>query len=261
LGQVFIHTGRVAGQVNPLAPVTVVLRAAGGAEKARAMTAADAAGRFEARLADGAGQAVASEAGDVVTLEVGTEEPAITVEPLSFDFAPGSGGVQGRAPAGRIVQLILRLADGRFYQLPREVAADGTFTFGAGDVPARATWRLEDVTDIRVVLPTPNGHQIIDQTADFEAPVGAPSGPRIFLPVSVRSARLGVATAAVAASPAGAAGPKPARDSLARSRRPDAWPQARWLGRSDLPLARPDARRWLEGGLLRARWTVPPVAR
>jgi hypothetical protein len=120
------------------------------------------------------------------------------VEQLSFDWSPGGPPVVGQAPRGRAVQVLLRLADGRGLTIPRTVDAAGTFRLGAEDVPPRATWAWTDVVAVRVVLPTADGHQIIAQTEDFEAPP-APARRPVYLPIAYAKGR-GAATAALGKS-------------------------------------------------------------
>ncbi|MFN8423045.1 MAG: hypothetical protein U0470_06530 [Anaerolineae bacterium] len=118
LAQVFIHADRVAGRANPLADVTVVVAAADGTERARAAVKADADGRYEARLTDPAGKALAIAAADVVTVQAAAETPKVTVEPLSFDWSPGVREIVGSAPAGRTVQVTVRVQNGATYTMP-----------------------------------------------------------------------------------------------------------------------------------------------
>jgi hypothetical protein len=194
LGQVFIETDRVAGATTTLAPVTVRLAGPSGDSRATVQTAADAEGRFDTHLAGADGAAAVIHAGDRVALTSGTDAVTVTVEPLSFDWSPGESLV-GQAPAGRAVAVELKLAYGRVLSIPRIADTRGQFVFGAADVPPRASWTWDDVAAVRVVLKTPEGHEIISQTDDFEA-TAAPRGMAIFLPIAHRGqARV---TAAVA---------------------------------------------------------------
>lgn len=184
LGRIFIHHERVAGRANPLDAVTVILRSAGGTERARAVVKADENGFFDVRLTDAGGKAVTIAAGDSVLLQAPTEAPEIRVEPLAFDWSPGGSPLVGQAPPGRTVQVVLRLASGQFVSIPRQADASGTFRFSAGDVPPRATWSYAEVVALRVVLETANGHQIIDQTDKFETrSEPGPDNRTVYLPM------------------------------------------------------------------------------
>jgi hypothetical protein len=202
LARVFIRTDRVTGRTNPLAPVSLVLSAADGSERARATVTASPTGGFSASLVDATGEAVASNAGDTLRCETAGEAVTVPVEALSFDWSPGGGAVQGNAPANREVELLLRLQDGRVLSTPRQTDAGGRFSFAASDVPPRGGWTMADVEAIRLVLTTANGHQIIDQTADFEGGPG-PSGPRpIYLPIASSNRRAAAAAQALPVAPA-----------------------------------------------------------
>jgi hypothetical protein len=203
LAQIFIHHDRVTGRVNALDGVTLVLKGPGGAERSRAQLTAGPTGRYDVRLKDAGGQPVTIAAGDVVTLQTSTEAPEVIVEPLSFDWSPGHPLV-GQAPAGRTVDVILRLANDDFVSIPRPVDANGSFRFTAADVPPRAGWTYDDVVALRVVLETPGGHQIIDQTDLFETGPTQPDGHTIYLPMTYtpRRATLATATGATGRAPA-----------------------------------------------------------
>jgi len=183
LGRVFIRTARVTGQANTLQPITAILRSSGGAERGRFQTTASASGAFEGEFKTTAGAAVSSQPGDAVALQASGGEVIIPVEDISFDWSPGNTQLTGRAPAGRAIQLLLRLGDGRTFQIPRTADAGGGFRFTPDDVPPRADWSLRDVAGVRIVLTTPNGHQVIDQTASFEAGP-EPTRWKIFLPAA-----------------------------------------------------------------------------
>jgi hypothetical protein len=133
------------------------------------------------------------------------------------------------------VQVLLRLADGQVLTIPRTADAAGTFRLGAEDVPPRATWAWTDVVAVRVVLPTPAGHQMIAQTEDFEAPAGPTRRP-VYLPIAYAKGR-GAAVAAVgvpADSGPGTGVVATAPRSAARARVLNAAPALRrafgWLG-------------------------------
>ena len=197
LAQVHIHTDRVAGRANPLDDVTVIVKAADGTERGRGTGKADESGQFDVRVKDAAGGAVTMNAGDTVTLQAPAESPVVPVEPLSFDWSPGATDLVGNAPAGRTVQVVLRLRSGAVYAIARTADSTGAFRFGAADVPPRAGWAMGDVAAVRIVLPTADGHQIIDQTADFETPDGPGPGERdgrtLYLPLGYSNRRGGLA--------------------------------------------------------------------
>jgi hypothetical protein len=193
-GQIFIDTDRVTGLTNSMAAVRLSLRGPGGAERAVATGAAGPLGGFDIRFPEAGGAPVVIRAGDVVALDAGGDHPEITVEPLSFDWSP-RGAVVGQAPGGRTVTVHLRLGDGRAYAMARPVDGAGRFTFGQADVPPRATWSIDDVVAVRVVLPTSAGHEIVSQTPDFEKPI-EPRVPTIYLPLTMRAYRLSGTTVA-----------------------------------------------------------------
>ncbi|MEO8082484.1 MAG: hypothetical protein ABI780_01545 [Ardenticatenales bacterium] len=206
LAQVYIHADRVSGRANALDGVTVMVAAADGTERARATVKADGDGAYDARLTDAAGKALTIQPGDVVTVQTATESPKVTIEPLAFDWSPGVSEIVGSAPAGRTVDLVLRVTGGRTYTIPLTVDAGGTFRFGATDVPPRAAWSMADVTGVRIVLPTAGGHQIIDQTADFDAPPGPGpdehDGRTVYLPIGYSNRRAAAVQANGADAPA-----------------------------------------------------------
>jgi|GEM_PF-2319559 len=198
LAQVHIHTDRTAGNANPLDDVTVIVKAADGTERGRGMGKADALSRFDVRVKDAAGSAVTVRAGDTVTLQAPAESPVVPVEPLAFDWSPGATDLVGTAPAGRTVQVVLRLRSGAVYAIDRTADSTGAFRFGAADVPPRGGWAMGDVAAVRIVLPTADGHQIIDQTADFETPAGPGpderDGRMLYLPLGYSNRRAGLAS-------------------------------------------------------------------
>lgn len=186
LARIFIHSDRVTGQANALDDATVILKGAAGQERSRATAAADGDGAFGLRLPEGAAGPERIEAGDIVTLQAGGQSADITVEPLSFDWSAGAP-IFGNAPAGRPVQLRLRLKSGATYSIPRQTDASGRFSFKDDEVPVRGGWTLADVAAVRLELSTPTGHLIIDQTPSWSAPPVARQ-PIIYLPAAFRGA-------------------------------------------------------------------------
>jgi hypothetical protein len=209
LGQVYIDRDRVSGTTDSAAPVTLQLATGHGTVRANASGASDADGRFDLHFP--AGTVIA--AGDVVTVTAAGDTAGITVEPLSFDWSPGEP-VVGSAPAGRTVSLDLRVVYAPTYwrvlTVALPVGPDGVFRFGPDEVPPRADWTWSQVDALRAVLTTGNGHQIIDQTDNFESAPAAP-GHAIYLPI----ARHGLAPAGVA--PASASQTSAPRASASRT--------------------------------------------
>ncbi len=198
--QIFIRTPVVAGQVNALDDVHLSLAAADATEKGAADVAANGFGQFAAALV-GAAEDVSSEAGDVLTLDAGGQRTTVTVEQLAFDWSPGLGEVTGQAPASRPVVMLLRLENNQFLSITLTADEFGTFRFTPADVPPRATWTMDDVVGVRVVLPMAGGHQVIDQTPSFvTGPEPEPAKPTIYLPTAMNQGR-NVAAAAVRAPP------------------------------------------------------------
>jgi len=179
LGQVYVHTERVAGRAMPQSRVAVTLSAPDGSPKGVAEAVTDANGRFDTRLADGSGAPAVSLPGDRVRLETSGETPDIEVEELRFDWSPGEP-IVGTAPAGREVRVTVALqGPSASFTLP--VAADGTFRLEAGDIPPRSAWSLGDIQGVRVVLETASGHEMVSETG--VAPPLPPERPHaIYLP-------------------------------------------------------------------------------
>lgn len=185
--RVHIRKDRVEGQANSLDAASAVLRAAGGQEQARGAAASDGDGAFDLRLKDAAGTARPIEAGERLLLDAGGQTIDLTVEPLAFDWSAGAP-IFGSAPAGRPVQLLLRLKSGASFSIPRQADAAGRFSFKAEDLPPRGGWTLDDVAAIRLEMPTTGGHLIIDQTPGWEGPGPDQRQPTIYLPAAYRGA-------------------------------------------------------------------------
>jgi hypothetical protein len=190
----YVRTPRVGGLANALDQVTLTL-SSGGSQTASAATAADGFGRFAADLADEVGAPVRMQPGDTLTATAGGQPVSVQVPDLSFDWSDAAGTVIGRAPAGSPVQLLLRLSWGQVLSIDLTADAAGGFKFGPSDVPPRATWDMDDVTAVRVVMPLPGGHRAIDQTAGFDSPGPQRPGNRIYLPSALKQGRAGAAPA------------------------------------------------------------------
>ncbi len=187
--QVHIDSDRVAGTANSAAALRADLRRAGAAT-ASGSAVADGDGRFGIGLQGPDGASARIQAGDVVALDTDGQVATVTVPTLGFDWSRGEP-VAGEAPAGTIVTLGLRLADGRRLDLRRETDSAGRWRFAAAEVPPRGGWTLDDITAIRATVTVAGGHQVIAQTDGFEAPdrpAPDPSagGRRIFLPRAVQ---------------------------------------------------------------------------
>ncbi len=172
--QVFIRSHRVTGRATPLSPVAAVLLDSRGARLAQGSAVADSDGRFELRLADDDAQPVLAEAGDHLRIEASGESPEIQVEPLDFDFSPS--GIEGMAPIGREVRLVLTLDDRRVMTLTRQSDDRGRWVFVPAMVPPRADWTFDQIEHVRAELETPGGHVIIAETA------GEARRPTVYLP-------------------------------------------------------------------------------
>jgi hypothetical protein len=121
-------------------------------------------------------QPVEAEAGDRLRLEASGESPVIEVERLDFDFSPS--GIEGTAPIGREVRLVLTLGDGRVMSLARQTDDRGRWVFVPAMVPPRGGWTFDQIERVRAVLETLNGHEIIAETG------GATRPPTLYLPWS-----------------------------------------------------------------------------
>jgi len=221
---VYIDEDRVGGVATALSPVSVVLRSSAGDERAQGAATAGPSANYQVRLAGASGEPVIIRASDVIELRATGMTETIAVEPLSFDWSPGAAAIAGSAPAGRAVQLQLRLESGAIMTIPLQADAAGALGFAAADVPPRAAWSLADVVGVRLTLGTPNGHAIVAQTVSFEPGPAGPRGPEpVYFPVahsgrravadlagdegpSGTGAKVRLGTAARAAVPAGAYG-------------------------------------------------------
>jgi hypothetical protein len=184
LGEVFVDTERVRGMTVGGGLVQARLMGPGGDLRAEVEGRADADGQFDLRFLDAGGEPIAIAAGDNVTLSAGGESPSVRVETLGFDWSRGDR-VVGEAPAGRPLQLDLKLEDGRLRSIEREADENGRFSFDVDELPPRGGWTLDDIVGLRLTMMVGGGHRIIAQTEDFDAPAVAPEpeGPStIFLP-------------------------------------------------------------------------------
>jgi len=189
LGQVYVGTERVGGRATPLSPVTVVLLSASGTERARATVVANADGVFDARFGSGANRTIIQPT-DKVRLDASGETPEIQVEKLAFDWSRGDPITLDAAPS-RLVVVTIAL-DGR-PSITFGITTDesGKWKFEAADVPPRAGWELKDITGVRAVVETANGHQIIAETGETTGPTPTPTPPgkKIYLPATLKTHR------------------------------------------------------------------------
>lgn len=202
LARAFIDTDRVTGITDSVADLALQLRASDGTELASVRAVSGPLGDFDARLRNAAGDPAAIAAGDVLVLDAAGDHAEIQIEPLSFDWGPGTA-IAGRAPADRAVAIHLRMRDGAVRTIDWQVDPDGRFAFGEDDVPPRASWSWSDVVGVRVVLTTPGGHQIVSQTESFEPPE-KPARATLYLPAVSRGgdgARSGSGAVGVDARP------------------------------------------------------------
>ena len=180
--QVFLGEDKVEGRAGPLAALGLRLLAPDGTERGATSVVADVDGAFLGRLVDGASEPVLIAPGDTLRLETAGEPEELVLENVDFDWSRDSALVDGSAPAGRTVVLLLRLEGGGVISIDRSVDGAGRFSFGENDVPPRAAWSMEDVVGVRVVLPTTGGHLLIRQTNSFENIGPGADGRAIFLP-------------------------------------------------------------------------------
>lgn len=174
LGQIYVRTENVGGRATPLTPVTIVVLAAGGAEKGRTVVTALSDGTFLGRVLNPGGAAISIASGDTVRLEAGAEVVTVPVEDLTFDFEPVNGMI-GSAPANRALMTTMRLYDGRTLRIPLTTDASGRFAYRAADIPPRSNWTFADVRMVRVVLPAQGGHEIIaEMTVQGTGPTPTP---------------------------------------------------------------------------------------
>lgn len=207
LGQVFVDTPRVTGKTQAGARLSFTLLDLDLQPKGRAEAMADANGGYEALILDPDGERLPMQAEDTLEIEQGGSVVArIVVEPLAFDWSRGEG-VFGTAKPSRQVLLQLKLDDGRLLNIPRVTSGNGQWGFGPLELPARASWGLDDVAAVRATIDTLDGHQIIFQTPGFEPDDPAPRPPTygLFLPWLSRGASS--RALALAGAPAERGGP------------------------------------------------------
>jgi hypothetical protein len=174
LGQAYVGQDRVAGRGSPMTAVSVTLHSASGTERARAAGRTDGDGAYEVVLRDAGGRSAVIGPGDRVALQAPGDAAELQVEPLAVQFQPGSDLV-GSAPAGRLVQVVLTLADGRVVSVGRRADAGGQVRYGAADVSPRASWSWSDVIGAQLVLRTPDGHQLIAEPGVPAVPTPTPT--------------------------------------------------------------------------------------
>jgi hypothetical protein len=188
LGQVYVGTDRVTGRATPLSEVTVVLLGSDGTtERARATVKVDSDGMFDARVKRSNNTVVIGET-DKVRLEASGETPLIQVEKLAFDWSQGDI-VTLEATANRAVVLSLAIKDLPDVVFTVTTDASGKYKFEAKDIPPRAGWTLDDITGVRAVIDTSNGHQIIASAGEDVVVPPPPKNPKVFMPITYRTIR------------------------------------------------------------------------
>ncbi len=163
LPRIFVHRDRVAGIGTPFDDLALDLYTSDGSLRARARTVVGADGHFDARFTDEAGRPISIQPGDELRVGATHESPIVPIEDLDFDF-DASRGLFGRAQPGREVDIEMTLHDGRSLALTRQADEDGWFWYTSDDILSRATWTLEDIVHVRLVLRSPNGHEIVAES-------------------------------------------------------------------------------------------------
>ena len=123
---------------------------------------------FGADVVDGAGVTITMEPGDTVRLAASGETAEIPVEELNFDWSPGTD-IAGQAEAGREVEIVMQLSDGRIIDVERSADDNGRIDYGAADVPPRATWSMADVVGVRMIITLDSLHQILAEAGDVSS--------------------------------------------------------------------------------------------
>jgi hypothetical protein len=194
LGQVYVHSDHVVGRAISGQPVAITVVGADGSEKGRATTIANTDGRFGADVVGTGGASVMILPGDTVGLVASGETVEIAVEELNFDWSPGTD-IAAQAEPGREVEIVMQLTDGRIIDVDRVAGSNGRLSYGASDVPPRATWSMAEVVGVRMIVTLDNDHQILAEAGDVSSiPLDPPvdtvdpgtNGLKIFMPFANR---------------------------------------------------------------------------
>jgi hypothetical protein len=162
-GLAYVGTDRLVGRAPPDASVELSLRAPDGTARYQGTVVADERGHFDLRLSEAGGAAIRLNPGDRINLMAGSDQAALTVEPLSFDYSP-EVGIQGQAPPERTLRLGLAFrqdSPGYFDYFDLRSDAAGRFTLLASDLSPRGPWTFTDVTAIDIALPQAGGHATV----------------------------------------------------------------------------------------------------
>ena len=153
--EALLGSAAVSGVTAPDAPVTLILRGAGGAEKGRAAVAAAATGgAFQVDLADPLNRPALILPGDRLAFRRGAESFELTIPNLSAEVDIGQDRVSGQAPAGAVLAVSARVL---FNTQTLAATADA-----AGHYLADFRGKLDIVGGSRVDLlfSYPEGHRV-----------------------------------------------------------------------------------------------------
>ncbi|MCE7938968.1 MAG: hypothetical protein DYG90_10375, partial [Chloroflexi bacterium CFX6] len=145
--RVWTDTRRIDGRTAALSDVRAVLWR-GGQVIASADATADAAGHYRLTPRDTAGAAAAPRSGDTVEVAASGARETVEVVPLSLDWSEGDGITIGTTPR-RVVEVELRLRDGRSIWLAAVADGAGAYRLRPADVPSRSTWSLSDIVRVQ----------------------------------------------------------------------------------------------------------------
>ena len=151
----------------PYTPAELVLRDDSGEARARlvAVTAGD--GRGSGQWIDAGGQPVASVPGDRILGAAGGDPVDILVEPLAFDYAPGTGIAVTASPGRSLALQLWRAADasGKGKGPELRLRTDDRGRYLLRQAPPRAGFRLDALTAIelsaRVAPDVPASHRLV----------------------------------------------------------------------------------------------------
>lgn len=145
--RVWTGASRIDGRAAALSDVRAVLWR-GGQVIAAADATADAAGHYRLTPRDADGATAAPRDGDAVEVTASGARETVEIEPLSLDWSAGDGITIGTTPR-RVVEIELRLRDGRSIWLAAVADGAGAYRLRPDDVPPRSTWSLSDITGVR----------------------------------------------------------------------------------------------------------------
>lgn len=151
-GELHIRRDHIRGRATAGQSMTATVLSESGAPLGDGVSQADSRARYDLRVRDLGGTPLMLREGQRVVMLSATERVTVTLEALDFDFSPTSG-VDGTAPPGRLVRLGLTLRTGEVLTTTLKSDPAGRFAFRNGDFGPGASVSLNDVTEIRAVLP------------------------------------------------------------------------------------------------------------